>query len=492
MSSQQMSPELVIQQLLALPRKAVTYVKERLERVDFFDETKADLQKDSPWYQLGSMVYLYWIIVVITGVCLVLAYIPTTYQAYESIVAIKESVFYGIIRGCHKYGGDALIIAATLRVYRMWFNAEYKNRGEFAFILSIVILLAGMYSGLTGYLLIWNQRAYWATKIFATFPTYLDGIPKEANWFVPQIAQFLTQTGGNLTNQGRNVSQMLLGGTAISQATMTRFFSLHFAISLIALVVTELYFYASRAKRINLTKGKVVLLIVAIVLPAEMGSRANPEVTPLPILSDWYFLALYQLLKYMDPYWATIWTVAIPVGIIAIMFTDLGPERSPWKRPLFTTSMFSGLLGFIAFSALIIMNAADINRDPPWWYAQVILFATVGEFWHFALYRSRLVWLVWAVPNILLATWLFVFYGVQIMPQLPDWHISFPVTIMDTPVLKELSLRSIYYLPPGFTVTPYHKAWLAVYLGYAIVLVIATVMLFKFVKKPAQEVKAIS
>ena len=221
-----------------------------------------------------------------------------------------------------------------------------------------------------------------------------------------------------------NISQILLGGSAIGQATMTRFYSLHFGISLIALVVSELYFYKHRYKRINLNRWAVLLFIamlvfVSIVLPAEMGSRANPEVTPLPILSDWYFLALYQLLKYMDPYWATLWTVGIPFMTIALAFLDFGPEKDPWRRPIFSVAAIIGFIDFVAFSALIIANIVDINRDPPYWYAQMIVFMTIAELWHFGIYKQLKVWLWWALPNLLLSGW-YVFLYVIPKPNLPE------------------------------------------------------------------------
>jgi quinol-cytochrome oxidoreductase complex cytochrome b subunit len=244
------------------PSHILKFFEERVSKIDLFDETKADLQKESPWYQLGAMYYLAWVVVMITGVLLVAFYLPTTAQAFDSIHALSENSLGHILRGMHKYGGDAMIIAATLRVYRMWFSAEYKNKGEFAFILSIVLLLAAMYSGLTGYLLIWNQRAFWATKVFATFPTFLDITPGNwhwplpyddkgnfnlmnlfvngKTWFIPNIIGAATKIIGNVTHQGMSTSQILTGGSSIGQATITRFFSLHFGISLFMHVHTVL------------------------------------------------------------------------------------------------------------------------------------------------------------------------------------------------------------------------------------------------------------
>jgi quinol-cytochrome oxidoreductase complex cytochrome b subunit len=429
-----------MEQAIALGKKSWDFVRERLNKIDFFDETKTELQKESPWYMLGGMYYLYWVVVIISGVILIALYLPTTEQAYDSIMVFSESILGLILRGLHKYGGDAMIIAATLRVYRMWFLAEYKNKGEFTFVLALILLVIAMYSGLSGYLLIWNQRAFWATKVFATFPTYLDIVPKDwywpwegaiivnkNTWLIPNIIGMGTKLVGDYTHQGMSTSQILLGGSSIGQATMTRFFSLHFALSVILLIVTELYFYKNRLKRINLNRGVVFLLLgmllaTSILFPAESGSRANPEVTPLPILSDWYFLAMYQMLKYMDPYWATIWTVGLPFVGIALSFLDFGPEKSPWRRPIFTMIAIMALLQFIIFSILIIANQANIDRDPPYWYASMFFFITIGQFWHWALYKQKLPLLIWTGFTLVAALFYLWFWHWQAGPWFDIWY----------------------------------------------------------------------
>ena len=414
--------------LKSLPNQAVTWVKDRIQKIDLFDETKTDLQADSPWYQLGGMYYLAWMVVLFTGVILIAIYLPTTAQAFNSVDVLSHVALGSLLRGAHKYSGDAMIIAATLRVYRMWFTAEYKNKGELTFILAILLLVIAMYSGLTGYLLIWNQRAFWATKVFATFPTYLDITPAnwswpwdfahyKNSWLIPNLIGAGTAMVGNLTHQGFSTSQILMGGSSIGQATMTRFYSLHFALSLILLVLSEIYFYKNRMKRINLKKPVVFLLIAmflftALVFPAESGTRSNPEVTPLPILSDWYFLALYQLLKYMDPYWATLWTLGIPFVTIGFTFLDWGSERSWLRRPLFTCIGIMGAIEFVVFSMLIIANKANIETDPPYWFAHMIMMITVGQFWHWSMYRQRFPMTFWVLFNLTVSGWYFFFWHV--------------------------------------------------------------------------------
>ncbi|MGE0199840.1 MAG: cytochrome b N-terminal domain-containing protein [Candidatus Melainabacteria bacterium] len=462
-------------QLKALPQEALKYVQEQWAKVDIFDETKVDLQKESPWYQLGSMYYLAWVVVLITGVLLVALYLPTTSQAYDSVDVLSHVWWGSILRGMHKYGGDGMIIAATLRIYRMWFKAEYKNRGELSFVIAILLLVIAMYSGLTGYLLIWNQRAYWATKVFATFPTYLDITPKFWNWpwdfknyhqtwLIPNIIGMVTKVVGDLTHQGFTTSQVLTGGGSIGQATMTRFYSLHFAFSLILLTVTEIYFYTNRKFRINLSRGTVLTIILmimatAIIFPAESGTRSNPEVTPLPILSDWYFLALYQLLKYMDPYWATIWTLGIPFVTIGLMFFDWGPERDPWKRPIFTSIGIMAAIEFIVFSMLIIANVANIETDPPFWFAHLTLCITIGQFWHWGTYQQRLPMTVWILFNLGIS----VFY-------LFFWHVTAGNYLF--PWLQSLAGGA----PVEFST--YNLIWSIIWVVYAVLQFLVALVLF--------------
>src|SRR5262249_52667493 len=283
--------------------KANDWLKTRIANIDLFDEHFQREAKTNPFYSLGSIFYLVWFLVMFTGLILMMWYIPTKANAFDSILKIQHHIpFGGLMRGMHKYGADAMIIAATMRMYRMFLAGDYKTGKEFNIAIGLITLLLSMYSGLTGYLLIWNQRAFWATKVFATFPTYMDQFPVMGDFYLPLVKSI---------HMGWNTAEFLLGaGGAITQETITRFFSLHLAFSLIPLIFVELYFYKTGYRRvpINWIKRSVIigmLLVVSIIMPAALGHRSNPDVTPLPILSDWYFLGLYQMYKYLEPVVAT-------------------------------------------------------------------------------------------------------------------------------------------------------------------------------------------
>ena len=348
------------------------WVEDHINGIDIFDEHYIDRAKTNPWYTLGSLVWLFWMVTIVSGCLLMAIYIPSISEAYDSIVKIQFVIPFGAItRGVHKYGADAVIIAATIRLYRIFIACDYKPNREFNVAIALITLLLGMYSGLTGYLLIWNQRAFWATKVFATFPTYVE--------------QFYLL---GPTHVGINTSQILLGGSSIGQATMTRFYAFHTAFTLLALIAYELYIYKTGHKRLNISWKMAsiplaMVFITAIILPAQIGHRADPNVTPLPILSDWYFLALYQFLKYMEPVWATALTVLIPATVVVLPFLDLGSETRLLKRPIFLMVVVMGFLEFLIFSGLIIMNIANIHRDPPIWRVGTWILIAIGVVWQY-------------------------------------------------------------------------------------------------------------
>jgi quinol-cytochrome oxidoreductase complex cytochrome b subunit len=119
-------------------------VMPRLKNVDFFDETFVDKQKENVWYKLGPLQWLTWILTIATGAMLMMFYIPTAEQAYDSILVIQEEIPFGwLIRGMHKYGADAFIIMCTLKLYRQVICADYKGKRELNFWICFFLLLLG-------------------------------------------------------------------------------------------------------------------------------------------------------------------------------------------------------------------------------------------------------------------------------------------------------------------------------------------------------------
>ncbi len=369
----------------ALPRTAArrwaglkTWFEERNENLDLFDETRTELARDNPLYVAGALTYFFWIVTIVTGLLLVMYYVPTTHGAFESVRRIQYEIpGFWLVRGLHKYGADAIIIALTVRIYRMYFTGEYKRPNELSWMIAVLMLTLAMFSGLTGYLLIWNQRAYWATKVIATFPIYLDAIPPFA-WF----------------HWGKLINNIMVGGAAIGQATITRFYMAHYAISMIAVILVEMHFYKKKLRRFNLSWTQMglalgILVLLAIVLPPEMGSPANPTLTPHRIYSDWYFLSVYHLIRIFPVVPATLATLAIPLLAMAMPLLDRRPERAWYQRPFVTVVGIMALTYHVAFSILLILNIASTERDPPIVWTVTALFLAAGLLWEWFYRRSR-------------------------------------------------------------------------------------------------------
>jgi len=156
----------------------------------------------------------------VTGVILAMYYQPTPQGAYSSIQNITDHVTMGwLVRGMHKWGASVFIILMSLHMGRVFLFGAYKYPRELNWIVGVLLLLMGMLEGFTGYLLPWDQTAYWATVVGIN----LNGT---APFLGPFIAQFLQ------------------GGTYIDDGTIARFYSIHMLMipgAIIALITLHLY-----------------------------------------------------------------------------------------------------------------------------------------------------------------------------------------------------------------------------------------------------------
>ena len=176
---------------------------------------------DTNWMQtLGSATLTAFLVQAITGVILAMYYKPTPNEAYSSIQNITDHVTMGwLVRGMHKWGASVFIILMFLHMGRVFLFGAYKYPRELNWIIGVLLLTMGMMEGFTGYLLPWDQTAYWATVVGIN----LNGT---APFLGPWLAQFLR------------------GGQEISGETLTRFYSLHMLVipgAIIALITLHLY-----------------------------------------------------------------------------------------------------------------------------------------------------------------------------------------------------------------------------------------------------------
>ncbi len=159
---------------------------------------------DTSWFHtLGSATLTAFIVQAVTGVILAFYYKPDPDSAYESIQTITNDLTLGwLVRGMHRWGASVFIILMFLHMARVFLFGAYKYPRELNWIIGVLLLTLGMAEGFTGYLLPWDQTAYWATVV---------GI--NINGTAPFLGPF--------------IAQFLQGGAAIGEDTLSMFYSLH-------------------------------------------------------------------------------------------------------------------------------------------------------------------------------------------------------------------------------------------------------------------------
>lgn len=284
----------------------------------------------------------------ITGILLATVYIPSTNEAYSSVKAVQASVVENYVRSLHSWGADFMIILVVLHLLRIFYVGAYKYPRELTWVSGVILLLGTVALGFTGYLLPWDQEGYWAITVGSAMAGY-----------VPVIGDFLVQ--------------LLRDGVNVTGATLTRFYSIHILVlpGIILLSFLPHIFFvlhqgmtctdelAEAKKRGEDISRKsrpfypdvafrmvIFILIIAVVLfilagyfPKDLGDPANPlnmeNYTPKPA---WYFLGVYQLLKYFPGKLDVLAMVGLPlIGILGLFFLpwiDRNPSRIPKRRPI--------------------------------------------------------------------------------------------------------------------------------------------------------------
>jgi quinol-cytochrome oxidoreductase complex cytochrome b subunit len=155
------------------------------------------------WYTLGSASFFLAAMQAATGIFLSVYYVPTPEEAYISIEYIMNDVAFGwLVRGVHHWGATLMVVVVFLHMLRVFYYGAYKYPREVTWLTGVFLLLVTMGLGFTGYLLPWNQRAYWATAV----GTSIVGT-------VPLVGDFLLR--------------VLRGGEDVTLVTLTRFFGVH-------------------------------------------------------------------------------------------------------------------------------------------------------------------------------------------------------------------------------------------------------------------------
>jgi len=321
-------------------------------------------------FVFGSGLLFLFLSQVITGVFLVLYYVPSADHAYTTIAYITKEVTAGsFLRSLHSYGSSAMVIVLVLHVTQTFLYGSYKGRRELLWLSGCFLFALVMGMAFTGYLLPWDQKAYFATAVGTNIASEIPFI-------------------------GEGIKLLMRGGAAMGTLTLSRFFVAHvFFIPALIFGFVALHIYLFRKagaagpisedsiapkqktepfypRQLVMDIGFVTVVMAALGIlayfaPTEIGPKANPAETRYLPRPEWYYLPIFQWLKYWYGSRAVIGILVIPLIIIALFvglpFIDRRLERRPWKRPVAVAGFAIVFFSFVGLGAL---SYYDDYRDP--------------------------------------------------------------------------------------------------------------------------------
>src|SRR5687768_1016960 len=320
-------------------------------------------------YVWGSTLVFAFAVQMITGFFLWMAYSPSSQTAWESVWYIQNQMTGGaIVRGIHHYTAQVMIVLVALHMLQVIIDGAYRAPREVNFWIGLVLLHIVLGLSLTGYLLPWDQKGYWATKVATSI---LASIPVV----------------------GSSLQRLVVGGPEYGHHTLTRFFALHAGLlPFLMIVFTAAHVYVFRRHGLRYKEPKkrpdayfwsdqvfrdavpclgvlaVVLLLVfryrlvsggSAHVGAELHAPADPSEPFGAARPEWYFLFLFQFLKLEAFAGEAEWigAVVVPGATIGVLF--LMPLIGKWKWGHRFNIAFTILL----FSFAVLLTAMAIFED---------------------------------------------------------------------------------------------------------------------------------
>ena len=358
------------------------------------------------WYTmgLGGLSFLMFMVLTVSGILLAFYYAPSTKLAYQSIKDIENVVSYGrILRNMHRWAAHGMVITVFLHMCRVFFTYSFAKPREFNWVIGVLLFLTTIGLSFTGYLLPWDQLAFWAITVGTSMANYAPIIGEQINYF-------------------------LLGGNIVGQGALLRFYVLHcFVLPGAMIGLLAVHFWRIRkdggisgpdlsespvAESVSAMSSKsyglmgvmsgreitaekttgnlvftwthlipkevlatiitlVLLNVISVFFNAPLEELADPTVTPNPAKAPWYFLGLQELVHYSAFVGGVLLPGLIVAGLLAIPYIDKpGKGTGVWfSRYRLWPNVIFGLF-VLSMTFLIILGTffrgADWKFVTPW------------------------------------------------------------------------------------------------------------------------------
>jgi len=355
---------------------------------------------------LGLMSFFLFFVLVVTGVLLMFYYVPSTTQAYDRMLDLRGSVAFGtFLRNTHRWSAHGMVAMVFLHMCRVFLTGSYKKPREFNWVIGVVLLLVTLGLSFTGYLLPWDQLAFWAITVGTSIAGY-----------APLV--------------GQQMKFLLLGDTTVGQEALLRFYVLHVAVlPVVATLLIAIHFWRIRkdgglsrpddaapitaaapaalsVRAVPLAKDKVfglqgfvrsttakfgnvpdrtvftwpnlliaelfvfvlilaVILVLALAFNAPLEQPVNVMHPPNPAKAPWYFLGLQEMVSY-SAFWGGI---GVPTVFVLLLLAAPYLDRKPGGVGVwFARERFLANTLFVTIVVLniVFMIIGTFFRGPNW------------------------------------------------------------------------------------------------------------------------------
>ncbi|MBM3871929.1 MAG: c-type cytochrome [Verrucomicrobia bacterium] len=313
-------------------------------------------------YVWGSTLTFAFSVQIITGIFLWMAYSPSSQTAWESVFYIQFEMAGGwFLRGLHHYTAQLMTILLALHLLQVLIDGAYKAPREFNFWSGLIMLQLTLALSLTGYLLPWDQKGYWATKVATN---------------IAAIVPFV----------GPDIQKLVVGGPDYGHHTLTRFFALHAGVLpglIIGLIGAHIYFFRRHGIHAKQPFKKpdakfwpdqvladavacagVLFTVVALTIATRGAELSAPADASSPFAAarpEWYFLFLFELLKYFPGESEIIGAIILPGAAVGLMFAM--PVLGQWKLGHRFNLVF--IFGGLAGAGLLTWMAIKQDKNDP-------------------------------------------------------------------------------------------------------------------------------
>ena len=296
------------------------------------------------WWTFGGILTVMLAVQIVTGIVLAMHYTPHVDHAFNSVETIMRDVNYGwLLRYVHSNGASMFFLAAYIHMFRGMYYGSYKEPREVLWILGVILLLLMIMTGFMGYVLPWGQMSFWAATVITNLFSAIPGV-------------------------GESIVTWLWGGFAVGNPTLNRFYSLHYLLPFVIAGVVVLHVwalhvvgqnnptgiepqsdkdtvaftpYATVKDALGLSLFFILFAWFVYYVPNYLGHPdnyipANPSVTPMHIVPEWYYLPFYAILRAIPNKLFGVMALGASIIIVAFLpWLDTSRVRSGRYRPLY-------------------------------------------------------------------------------------------------------------------------------------------------------------